>query len=127
MSILVKNIIRGSKCPEERSYQAISIGLDTKPDSYLILAEDGYYPKTFNLHFHGIHLLSEYEVDSVLDALVAYLQPGTYLARAGESIPEEHGWWMKLTYKLEETTAIRVLHSRYNHLEKTYWKILKKQ
>ena len=125
MNLRIENITRTGKCKEERSFAAISFRLENKADSALILAEDGYYERTWDVHFHGFSKLAEHEQLTLLRALISYLQPGHYLGRAGHSKPEEKAWWNILTAYLEETDSVRVLKDTDTG-NPTYWNILRK-
>lgn len=109
MNIRISKENRGWSYPEELGKEALVFWLEGKPGR-IYLVKDKWYSNTWDIHFRDV---SEFEIDSLIDTILLYINPGEYLATCGDT---DEVWFSKFwcrTVYFRDTGMIRKAGNSY--------------
>lgn len=127
MEIEIDEIERSWHYPEEESKKAIRFRIKGK-DGEILLVRDGYYEKSWDVHFGSLSVLAESEIEFLAKSVREYIKSGEYLCTCGESSEKDLKWYNKYffwrTVFFEDTGMIRT--TRGSDGKRFYFPILKR-
>lgn len=123
MKLRIKEVDREWKCREERSYKAISFGLEGKQGE-IYLTEDQDYPKSYDVHMIEGWELSNPDIEFLVSSVIRHIPQGYYVMSCGESWEQKERMYQFFEKMMVDTCCLRVLKDKGGR--EHYYKILRK-